>query len=164
MAYTVKLTKTAMAAARRTAELRPKNVRFHVPATDPNADLHGAMAEHAWVQHHKLRHALVGTDAMGVGGDGGVDFHTPLGTLDIKASSKHPTSWLVPGGPLRAEWYVFATVVPPDTVIFKGKATAGQLSRIKPVQFSEGSKVKRLVYLAEVDDIDPEDFRGGVGR
>lgn len=161
MAYTVKLTPKALAAAKMTATLRPMNVRFHIPSEDPDADLYGAMAEHAFAQHHHIPHRMVSSDPLPSGGDGGVDFVRHGHTIDIKASLRHPSSWLVPGGQLRAEWYVFATVTMPDMVTFKGKATREQLERIAPKAIGkEGShKLKRLVYLAEVDDIGPEDFK-----
>lgn len=54
----------------------------------------------------------------------------------------------------------------PDLVTFKGKARAEQLGRMDPVAIGkEGSqKKKRLVYLSEVDDIGPEDFKRQPGR
>lgn len=161
MAFTVTLSHKSLAAAKMTAALRPINVRKHIPPEDPDADLYGAMAEHAFAQHLGLRQDAISHQALPVGGDGGVDFTVGDETIDIKSSARHPNSWLVPAGELRADWYVFATVTMPSMVTFKGKARAEQLARITPVTVGkEGShKKKRLVYLSEVDDIGPQDFK-----
>lgn len=162
MAFTVKLSHKSLAAAKMTAALRPVNVRFHIPPEDPDADLYGAMAEHAFAQHLGLPQAAISHQALPAGGDGGIDFELVDGTtIDIKSSARHPNSWLVPAGELRAGWYVFATVTMPDLVTFKGRATREELERITPIKVGkEGSqKAKRLVYLSEVQDIGPEDFK-----
>lgn len=161
MAFTVTLSHKSLAAAKMTAALRPVNVRNHIPPEDPDADLYGAMAEHAFAQHLGIPQSSINHQALPSGGDGGVDFTVDGETVDIKSSARHPNSWLVPAGDLRADWYVFATVTMPNLVTFKGKARADQLSRIAPVTVGrEGShKKKRLVYLSEVDEIGPQDFQ-----
>jgi hypothetical protein len=161
LAFTVKLTPKALAAAKMTATLRPINVRFHVPSEDPDADLYGAMAEHAFAQHFRIPHRMVSVQELPSGGDGGVDFTYNGHTFDVKSSARHPSSWLIPGGVLRSDWYIFATVSLPDLVTFKGKATREYLEKITPTTVGrEGSqKKKRLVYLSEVEDFGPEDFK-----
>jgi hypothetical protein len=161
MAFTVVLSPKSLAAAKMTATLRPVNVRKHIPPEDPDADLYGAMAEHAFAQHMGIPQSAINRQSLPTGGDGGIDFTVDGKTVDIKSSARHPNSWLVPAGNLRAEWYIFATVTMPNMVTFKGKATREQLERIAPITVGkEGSqKKKRLVYLSEVDDIGPQDFK-----
>lgn len=139
-----------------TAEDRPRNVRKHKPPTDPDADLYGAVSEYAFAQHHRIPVGVI--DASGGvngAGDGGVDFRVAKTTIDIKSSGRYRDSWVVPAGKLRAEWYVFAYVELPETVTFLGKARAEDLQKIAPSDRVSG---KRLVYLAEVEDIGPSDF------
>lgn len=145
-----------IAFAMTTAENRPKNINVSTPPVDPDADLFGALAEHAWAYAYGIPQSEVTDDGGTEGwGDGGIDFYMVEGTVDIKSSSRHPLSWVVKKGRCRADWYVFATVIIPDTVIFKGKATQLVVSGI-PLQAKVGNN--RLVDFSILDDIEIEDF------
>lgn len=164
MAYEVKLTPDALAMAHVTAEQRPRNIAHHKPPADPHADLVGAIAEHAFAQHLGLPQSSIDYSGGPNGrGDGGKDF--VIGDkeirIDVKASRKHPESWVVPLGDLRSDWYVFAYVRLPDTVIFQGKAHKDTLM---PMGESGSVPGKRLVYLVEVSDITPNDFKKTIPR
>lgn len=116
-----------MAHAEFCAERRPQHIRNHVPPTDPLADLAGCVAEYAWVQHYRFPPDTISWNGGNDGrGDAGWDFVMREGTVDIKASRKYPHSWVVKKHrgekDLRADWYVFAYVMLPDTVQFRYKA------------------------------------------
>lgn len=157
MPFTVTLTHESLNAAKMTAAMRPVMINHHNPSEDSDADLFGAMAEHAFAQHLGIPQSSIdysgGRDGRG---DGGVDFNVHGTTVDVKSSARHPSSWVIPGGSLKSEWYVFATVSPPDMVTFKAKGHRDYLSKVATRQF--GEKRKRLVHLQELDDIGPEDF------
>ncbi len=159
MPYTVKLPPDVMARAGWTATERPKNILHHKPSADPHADLVGALAEHAFAHHCGISEMLIDSSGGPHGrGDGGWDFFFKNNTVkvDIKSSRKHPESWVVPLGNLRSDWYVFAYVILPDTIIFQGKA---HKMTLEPMTESGSVKGKRLVYLTEVEDIKPSDFK-----
>lgn len=156
--FDVVLKKGNYALAERTARLRPQNVINHNPSKDPDADLIGALAEHAFAQRFRIPQESIDSSGGLYGrGDGGWDFEVNGQRIDIKASGKYPGSWVVPKGDLRADLYVFAFVdKETGTVSFRGKATKQQL---EPIRTSAKVGGKRLVYLAEVDDVTTEDFR-----
>lgn len=160
--FTVVLPPHVLASAMRTAEERPRNIKHHVPSSHPDADLWGAMSEHAFAYHLGMPTMAVDSSGGPDGrGDGGVDFTVYGETIDVKSSGKHDSSWVVPRGDLKADWYVFAYVILPDTVVFKGKARREDL---EPIKTSEKVGGKRLVYLEEVEDIGPQDFTRKPGR
>jgi hypothetical protein len=164
VAYTVKLDPHTLAMAQHTAEMRPKNIKHHKPSEDPHADLVGAIAEHAFAQHLGVSQDSIDSSGGPFGrGDGGWDFTVGAKNvkIDIKSSRKHPESWVVPAGKLKSDWYVFAYVILPDTVIFQGKAHASEL---EPMGLSSSVPGKRLVYLVEISDIKPDDFKTRVPR
>lgn len=153
--FTVVLPPWVMAMAMATAEERPENAkkqRRHQPPTHPDADLWGAMSEHAFAYHHRIHPGSI----TATGSDGGVDFTLGNSTLDIKSSGIHESSWVIPGKELKSDWYVFAFVKLPDRVVFKGKARRETLERL-PI--STAVPGKRIVRLTDVMDIGPEDFR-----
>ena len=148
--YTVVLTPEVLAMAHYTAEQRPKHVSKHNPPSDPDADLVGAMAEHAWAWVYRIPQDSITWDGGPDGwGDGGIDFSMVEGTVDIKASHKWPDSWVVKKGPCRADWYVFATVYLPDTVVFKGVARKEDIEPIEVSAKVGGNRIVRLEWLKE---------------
>ena len=154
--HTVILTPEVLAMAHYTAEQRPKHVSKHNPPSDPDADLVGAMAEHAWAYIYRIPQSVITWDGGPDGwGDGGIDFTMVQGTVDLKASHKWPDSWVVKKGPCRADWYVFATVYFPDTVVFKAKATK---EVIEPIQVDNRVGGNRIVRLEMLEDFHREDF------
>lgn len=164
MAFTVKLTPHSLAMAQHTAENRPKNIKHHKPSEDPDADLVGAVAEHAFAQHLGISQDSIDSSGGPFGrGDGGWDFTVGAKNvkIDIKSSRNHPESWVVPAGKLKSDWYVFAYVILPDTVIFQGKAHRNDL---EPMGLSSSVPGKRLVYLVEIDPIKETDFKRHIPR
>lgn len=165
MPFTVVLPPDALAMAHVTAEQRPKNIAHHKPAKDPHADLVGALAEHAFAYHLGLpQHSIDSSGGPHGRGDGGWDFSLKDETvkLDVKASRIHPESWVVPGGKeLKSDWYIFAYVILPDTVVFQGYAHKDQL---EPMGLSKSVKGKRLVYLTEVPKIEKHHFKTSIPR
>ncbi len=153
MTFRVILPPDILALAMVTAEERPKNVVNHIPLIDPNGELSGAVSEHGWAWSYRMPQSLITSDGMF--GDGGIDFTMEQGTVDIKSSSRYSDSWVVKRGRCRADWYVFATVILPGTVIFKGKATREMVEAF-PLVEKVGNN--RLVTLNMVDDIVPSDF------
>lgn len=154
--FQVVLPPWVIASAMATAEERPENAKKigrHNPPAHQDADLWGALSEHAFAFHHRINPQLIST----AGNDGGIDFDLGDCTVDIKSSGVHPDSWVVAGGDLRADWYVFAYVQLPDKVIFKGKARREDLEKLPKSDKVPG---KRLVKRADISDISPEDFRG----
>lgn len=153
--YQVSLPPWIIANAMVTAEERPANAKKlgrHNPPNHQDADLWGAMSEHGFAFHNRLAPESIGT----AGNDGGVDFVIGDCTVDIKSSGIHPDSWVVGGGRLRAGWYVFAYVIVPDKVIFKGKQRREVLEKLP---LSAQVPGKRLVRLGDIEDIGPDDFR-----
>lgn len=165
MPFTIKLPPDVLAMAHLTAEQRPKNIKHHKPSEDPHADLVGAIAEHAFAYHMGISQSSIDSSGGTYGrGDGGWDFE--IGNkqvkIDVKASRHHPESWVVPGTKeLKSDWYVFAYVILPDTVIFQGYAHKDQL---EPMALSTSVKGKRLVYLTEVQLIEKRHFKTSIPR
>jgi hypothetical protein len=143
-----------MAMAALTAERRPGRIAGHKPSTDPQADLVGALAEHVWAWLYKLPQTSVYAD--GQLGDGGIDFWMEEGSVDIKASRRHGSSWVVKTGPLRADWYVFSYVVLPDTVFYLAKAPRTVISPIGESQIP-GKRLVRRDHPG-VTDFEADDF------
>jgi hypothetical protein len=154
-----------LAMAELTAAERPKNIKHHRPSKDPHADLVGALAEHAFAYHCGIPQRMIDSSGGPTGrGDGGKDFEFRDGKVkvDVKASRHHPESWTVPGvTPLQSDWYVFAYVILPDRVIFQGKA---HRSVLEPMVVGHPVEKKRLVYLTEITDIRPDDFKKTIPR
>jgi hypothetical protein len=164
MPFTVKIPPDVLAMAHYTAEHRPKNIKHHKPSTDPHADLVGAIAEHAFAYHCGIPQSAIDSSGGPHGrGDGGKDFtfKDEKIKVDIKSSRKHPESWVVPLGDLRSDWYVFAYVILPDTVIFQGMAHKDTLM---PMTESGSVPGKRLVYLTEVTPIEERHFKKTIPR
>lgn len=154
--HTLILTPEVLAMAHYTAEQRPQHVSKHNPPSDPLADLIGAMAEHAFAYMYKIPQSSITWDGGENGwGDGGIDFRMEEGTVDLKASHKWPDSWVVKRGPCRADWYVFATVYLPDTVVFKAKA---KREVIEPIEISNKVGGNRIVRLEWLEDFHVDDF------
>lgn len=138
-----------MAHAQFCYEQRPQHIKKHIPPTDPLADLAGCLAEYAWVQHYKYPPDTIswhgGPDGRG---DPGWDFEMREGTVDIKSSRKHSTSWVVKkhGGDrdLRADWYVFAYVILPDVVQFRYKAPRAALLNMPADDRVGGNRLVRF--------------------
>ncbi len=166
MGYTIVLPPDVLAHAMLTAEQRPQNIKHHRPSADPHADLVGALAEHAFAYHVGIPQDQIDSSGGPDGrGDGGWDFKVEKGgksvLVDTKASRKHPESWVIPAGNLVADWYVFAYVILPATVIFQGM---GHRSVLEPMGVSSSVPGKRLVYLTEVQDIKPSHFKATIPR
>ncbi len=138
-----------------TAENRPKFVVKHRPSSDPDADIVGALPEHAWAWLYKFPQDIIRYDQWY--GDGGVDFTMKQGTVDIKASQRHKDSWTVKMGDLRSEWYVFSYVVLPDTVFFIAKAHRDVLKDIKET-IVRGVRIVRLKETPGVTEFWKKDF------
>ena len=158
--FKVVLPPWVIAMAMATAEERPANAKKlgrHRPPFNPDGDLWGALSEHAFAFHHRINPTVISS----AGNDGGIDFTLDDCTVDIKSSGVHPDSWVISGSDLKADWYVFAFVQVPDTVIFKGKARREELMAL-PI--SDRVPGKRLVRRENISDIGPEDFRGETTR
>jgi hypothetical protein len=168
MPFTIVLPPDVMAMAEWTAQERPRNIQHHRPSKDPHADLVGALAEHAWAYHTGVSQTLVDSSGGPLGrGDGGWDFTLKDETvkLDIKASRIHPESWVMPGvTPLKADWYIFAYVILPDTVIFQGYAHRSLIEPMVVLEIPYELKGKRLVYLTEISKIDKHHFKTSIPR
>lgn len=161
MAFTVVLPPEIIARAHATSEERPKTIKHHKPAAHPEGEIAGAISEHAWAYYYKLGPDSVKSDGGLYGhGDGGKDFIMHGLMVDIKSSPVHPWSWVVGKGPIRCDWFVFAHVILPDTVIFQAKAPRWA---IEPIGVVEKVGSKRLVFYEELNaewrDISPADFR-----
>jgi hypothetical protein len=161
MSFTVVLPPDIIARAHATSEERPRTIKHHKPAAHPEGEIAGAISEHAWAYYYKLGPDSVKSDGGPYGhGDGGMDFIMHGLTVDIKSSPVHPWSWVVGAGPIRCDWFVFAHVILPDTVIFQAKAPGWF---IKPFGLVEKVGNKRLVGYEELNeewrDITPADFK-----
>jgi hypothetical protein len=153
MTVRIVLPPEVLAMALYTAEQRPKNVVNHIPLFDPMGELVGAMAEHAWAWLYRLpQDSVTSHEAYG---DGGIDFDMEEGSVDIKASGRYEDSWVVKRGPCRADWYVFAFVQQPDTVIFKAKASKEVVAGIGTDNRVGGN---RLIRIEQLEDFDESDF------
>jgi hypothetical protein len=145
-----------LALAMYTAENRPKFVSVHRPSVDPEADIVGALPEHAWAWMYHMPQALIAYESEY--GDGGIDFTMKEGSVDIKASRKYPTSWVIKLGPLRSRWYVFSYVVLPDTVWFVAKAHRTSLYHIKETVVP-GSRLVKWPETPGMTEFRRSDFR-----
>jgi hypothetical protein len=146
-----------LALALYTAENRPKHVAVPQKSVDPDADVVGALPEHAWAWMYHMPQALIAYESPY--GDGGVDFTMEEGTVDIKASQRHPTSWTIKMGPLRSLWYVFCHVILPDTVWFVAKAHKGVLTPIKESQIVPGVRLVNWPETPGMTEFRRSDFR-----
>ena len=159
--FTVIAPPEVMALALDTAEKRTegsKQAGWHNPPMAANSEYWGSLAEHCFAYHLGIPPTEIGHS----GKDGGIDFTINGQTIDVKASAKHDSSWVLPYKDRSkrekavADWYVLSFVIEPDTVIFKGKVRGDYVR-----QLGESVMVynKRIVTLQEAEDIAPEDFR-----
>jgi hypothetical protein len=160
MAIDVIVPPEVMALAGFTSEERPRTIKHHKPAFHPQGEIAGALAEHAWAWYWGIPQTEVKSDGGKYGhGDGGFDFTMHGLTIDVKASPKHPWSWVVGSGPINCDWFVFAYVVLPDRVSFRAKAPAWW---VRPQGLVARVGNKRLIEYEELNpewrDLQPEDF------